>query len=109
MTAWQRWLDHPEKSRARNAFFQMHLWVGAVTAAYILVMSVSGSLIVYRNELSRRVSVEWLVNLYENWLAGSTGRWVNGIGAIGLMLVCLTGAMIWWPGNPKTLPGTVKR
>ena len=46
MTAWQQWLDHPEKSRARNAFFQIHFWVGAVVGAYIFVMSVSGSLIV---------------------------------------------------------------
>jgi uncharacterized iron-regulated membrane protein len=99
MTAWQTWLDHPEKSRVRNVLFQVHFWVGAVIAAYIFVMSVSGSLIVYRNELSGRVSVEWLVNLHENWLAGSTGHWVNGVGAICLILLCLTGAVIWWPGT----------
>jgi len=104
MTAWQTWLDHPEKSRVRNVLFQVHFWVGAVIAAYIFVMSVSGSLIVYRNELSGKVSVEWLVNLHENWLAGSTGRWVNGIGAICLTLLCLTGAVIWWPGTKHWRP-----
>jgi uncharacterized iron-regulated membrane protein len=83
----------------RNVFFQVHLWVGALVGAYIFVMSVSGSLIVYRNELSGSVSVEWLVNLHENWLAGSTGHWVNGVGAICLSLLCLTGAVIWWPGT----------
>ncbi len=99
MTVWQQWLDHPERSWARNVFFQVHFLVGAVVGVYIFVMSVSGSLIVYRNELSGKVSVEWLVNLHENWLAGSTGRGVNGIGAICLTLLCLTGAVIWWPGT----------
>jgi uncharacterized iron-regulated membrane protein len=97
--AGKQWLDHPEKSWVRNVFFQVHFLVGAAVGVYIFVMSVSGSLIVYRNELSGKVSVEWLVNLHENWLAGSTGRWVNGIGAICLTLLCLTGAVIWWPGT----------
>ena len=65
---------------------------------YVLLMSVSGSAIVYRNELEKRLSVEWLVNLHENLLFGSTGRLVNGIGAVCLTLLCITGAMIWWPG-----------
>ena len=72
---------------------------GAVVGAYIFVMSVSGSLIVYRNELSRKLSVEWLVDLHERLLAGSTGRWINGIGAMSLAVLCLTGALIWWPGS----------
>ena len=62
MTAWQQWLQHPEKSRVRNAFFQIHLWVGAAVGVYVLLMSISGSMIVYRNELSRRFSIEWIVN-----------------------------------------------
>ena len=98
MTVWQQWLDHPEQSRVRNVFFQVHLWVGAGLGVYVFIMSVSGSLLVYRNQLPSRISVEWIVDLHENLLAGSTGRWVNGIGAIGLTLLCLTGAVIWWPG-----------
>jgi uncharacterized iron-regulated membrane protein len=98
MRAWQQWLDRPEKFWMRNVFFQVHLWVGAIFGAYLFVMSVSGSLIVYRNELSGRLFVERLVNLHENWLVGSTGHWINGIGAIGLILLCLTGMVIWWPG-----------
>jgi uncharacterized iron-regulated membrane protein len=98
MTAWQQWLQHPEKSRVRNAFFQIHLWVGVAVSVYVLVMSISGSMIVYRNELSRRFSIEWIVNLHENLLSGSTGRLVNGIGASFVTSLCLTGAFIWWPG-----------
>jgi uncharacterized iron-regulated membrane protein len=98
MTAFQQWLQHPEKSRVRNAFFQIHLWVGAGAAAYILLMSISGSAIVYRNALSERFSIEWLVKLHSNLLSGSIGRLVNGIGAMCLTSLCLTGAVIWWPG-----------
>ena len=98
VTAWQQFLQRPEKSWLRNALFQIHLWVGAAAGAYILLMGVSGSILVYRNELSRRFSVEWLVNLHENLLFGSTGRLVNGMGAVCVTLLCLTGAIIWWPG-----------
>src|SRR6267154_2285692 len=99
MTAWQQWLQHPERSWLRHTFFKIHLAVGAGVAVYVLFMSISGSMIVYRNELSRRFSIEWLVNLHENLLFGSTGRLVNGIGAICLTSICLTGAVIWRPGT----------
>jgi uncharacterized iron-regulated membrane protein len=73
---------------------------------YILVMSISGSMIVFRNGLEGSGDqqsklapvVEWLVNLHDNLLLGMTGRTVNGIGAICLTLLCLTGAILWWPG-----------
>jgi uncharacterized iron-regulated membrane protein len=98
MAAWQRWLQHPERLWVHKVSFQIHLWVGAVIGLYVVLMSVTGSVIVYRNELSRWFSVEWLVDLHENLLAGETGRLVNGIGAICVTAVCLTGAIIWWPG-----------
>jgi len=99
MTAWQQWLQHPERSRVRHVFFQIHLSVGVGVGLYVLLMSISGSMIVHRNEVSRWFSVEWLVNLHENLLAGSTGRLVNGIGAICVTSLCLTGAIVWWPGT----------
>ena len=103
MSAWQRWVRHPEGLWVRKAFFHIHLWVGIAVALYILLMSISGSMIVYRPELERRFSVsipfiEWLVDLHENLLSGATGRLVNGIGSIIVILLCLTGAIIWWPG-----------
>jgi uncharacterized iron-regulated membrane protein len=99
MTLWQQWLRHPEKSWVRHALFQIHLWVGAGAAAYIFLMSISSSVIVYRNELARMgFPIEWVVNLHANLLFGPTGRLVNGIGAICLTSLCLTGAVIWWPG-----------
>jgi hypothetical protein len=99
MTALQLWRDHPEKSRLRRGFFQVHFWVGAIGSAYILLMSVSGSVIVFRNELvNLGVSVEWMVRLHTNLLGGTSGRLVNGIGSLSLVLLCVTGAVIWWPG-----------
>ena len=99
MTVWQRWLQHPEKSRVRDAFFQIHYWMGMGAAVYVLLMSISGSMIVYRNELSTRFSIEWIVNLHENLLSGSTGRLVNGIGAICVTSLCLTGSHCMVAGN----------
>ena len=43
----------------------------------------------------------WMLNLHVNLLAGPTGRIVNGVCAILLTLLSLTGAVIWWPGIAK--------
>ena len=40
----------------------------------------------------------WMLDLHDNLLAGETGRAVNGVGAILLALLSVTGAIIWWPG-----------
>jgi uncharacterized iron-regulated membrane protein len=98
ITHWQQWREHPEKLLLRHILFQVHLWVGAAAAAYILLMSTSGTAIVFRNELAGNSLVEWLVRFHENLLMGTTGRFVNGIGGVCLTLLCLTGAVIWWPG-----------
>ena len=40
----------------------------------------------------------WLGDLHINLLAGPTGRIVNGWGAVILTVMCITGAIVWWPG-----------
>ncbi|MBZ5580198.1 MAG: PepSY domain-containing protein [Acidobacteriia bacterium] len=40
----------------------------------------------------------WLGDLHFNLLAGEKGRAVNGYLAIVFTLMCLTGAIVWWPG-----------
>src|ERR1700675_4212471 len=99
MSAWQQWLQHPEKVWVRKCFFYLHLWLGAGFGLYIVLMSITGSLIVYRNGLEKVPSlvfpVEWIVDLHENLLFGTNGRFVNGIGAICVIVLCLTGAVIW--------------
>jgi uncharacterized iron-regulated membrane protein len=105
-SAWQKWLRHPQKLWVHRVVFQIHLWAGMLAGLYVFVMSVSGSIIVFRNQLEGSGNlqsgvvraVEWLVDLHENLLFGMAGRAVNGVGGIGLTLLCLTGAIIWWPG-----------
>src|SRR5262245_8238641 len=41
---------------------------------------------------------EWIADLHDNLLGGRTGRIINGFGAILLVLLCLSGAVIWWQG-----------
>ena len=54
MIAWQRWLRRPKSLWFRKALFQVHLWTGIALGLYVFVISVSGSAIVFRNELYTR-------------------------------------------------------
>ena len=175
MTVWQRWVQRPQKIWLRRALFQVHLWSGIALGLYILLLSVTGSVLVYRNELFRAATPEpilskasgprltddqlseaatrlypgyrvmyigrprnpdqavdvtlrrgdevkqrlfdpraggdlgagvptgiWLVSklmdLHDNLLGGPKGRIVNGVGAVALLGIALTGLVIWWPG-----------
>ena len=51
MDFWQRWLRQPQKVWLRRAMFQVHLWAGLAIGLYVVVLSLSGSVLVYRNEL----------------------------------------------------------
>jgi uncharacterized iron-regulated membrane protein len=44
------------------------------------------------------VAIEWIVDLHDNLLAGTTGRRVNGVGALLFTALVVTGAIVWWPG-----------
>ncbi len=178
--AQSRLARQPQALWVRRALFQVHLWTGLGIGIYILVISLSGSLIVFRHEMDRafcpqiimvkpsgprmsdaqltaaakqagprglarsRMQVEirgprvpgaavevWYVSgqarlerlldpytgkdlgdavacepafvsriadLHDNLLAGDTGRAVNGAGAVLVLLMSLTGGVIWWPG-----------
>jgi uncharacterized iron-regulated membrane protein len=101
MSAWQKWLQHPQGLRLRKAFSELHLWMGVGIGLYVSLLSISGSVIVFRSELDRTffyAMVEWLVNFHSNLLFGPAGRFVNGLGSVCVTLVCLTGIIVWWPG-----------
>src|SRR3954468_214581 len=51
MSIWTRWLRQPQSVWVRKAVFQVHLWTGLGVGLYILLMCVTGSVLVYRNEL----------------------------------------------------------
>ena len=53
MTYWQRWIRQPQTVWLRKAIFQFHLWSGIGLGLYVLLVSVTGSILVYRNELYR--------------------------------------------------------
>jgi uncharacterized iron-regulated membrane protein len=175
MSFWRQWAERPQQVWVRRALFQIHLWSGIALGLYVLVSSVTGSAIVFRNEIynkysksaptvpvtgerlrkqqieeaarranpgyavtfqsqprDRALAVEvwlerngkkrqrlfnpytaedlgdaispailwtaWLGDLHINLLAGPTGRIVNGWGAVVLTIMCITGAIVWWPG-----------
>lgn len=49
-------------------------------------------------EVPRHSAIRTLQELHFDLLAGRTGRFANGLGAVLLLLLCLTGMVIWWPG-----------
>ena len=106
----QQWLQHPKRTRLRRALFQVHLWSGLGLGLYIFFVSVTGSVLVYRNELYVLATdaglgairlVSGLIRLHESFLLGRSGRFVNGIGALFVLLVLFTGLLMWWPGTRR--------
>jgi uncharacterized iron-regulated membrane protein len=74
---WEQWLQQPQRLRLHASLFQLHFWIGAVAGAYLTLMSITGSIIVFRDQLPRWKSIEWLVKLHTNLLAGAIGRWIK--------------------------------
>jgi uncharacterized iron-regulated membrane protein len=62
----------------------------------LLLDPVSGQLL---GELNDTSVVRTLQDVHFDLLGGRTGRIVNGIGALLLLTMCLTGLVIWWPGG----------
>jgi uncharacterized iron-regulated membrane protein len=116
MSVWQRWVRQPQRVWLRRALFQIHLWTGLALGLYVVMLSVTGSALVYRNELDRffatprptfdpkatRLTTEQLQakaeSLYPELLLERPGRFWNGIGSAILSVTALTGLVVWWPG-----------
>jgi uncharacterized iron-regulated membrane protein len=178
MTFLSRLLRQPKKLLIRKIAFQIHLWIGIAIGLYIVVLSVTGSALVFRREMDRAfapdrpvrdparqtMSVEdltaaaqraypdhtiqrvgdiqrrtpviqvdftspdgetverefnaytgedigdpfpasaewllWVVSLHDDLLIvrDQRGRFWNGVGSILATLLCITGAIVWWPG-----------
>lgn len=58
-------------------------------------------------EVPEQSWVRTLQDLHFDLLAGRTGRIVNGTGGGLLLLLCLTGLVIWWQGLPNWRRGLV--
>ena len=175
MTSCKQWLQQPQRVWLRRALFQIHLWTGIAVGLYLIAICITGSILVYRNELARAATqgptivtpagnrltddeltgfakrtypgyevdrifptkdpshavivtlvgqgntkerlfhpytgadlgnsiawgiraISWMLDLHDNLLGGTTGRLVNGVGAVLLMVLAFTGVVIWWPG-----------
>ena len=53
MGVWQQWVRQPQRVWLRRALFQVHLWTGIALGLYVVMLSITGSALVYRNELDR--------------------------------------------------------
>lgn len=108
------WLRTPRGSKLRALAFHVHLWTGLLCALYVVMLSATGSLLVYRAELMHALddptwvwgqplppgvrAVLWIVDLHDDLLLGRDNRFVNGIGSIVVTALLLTGMFVWWPG-----------
>src|SRR5438105_3997983 len=107
MNYWQRWIWQPQSVWLRRATFQVHMWAGIGVGLYVLMASVTGSILVYRNELYRAAignpagmrAVSTLLELHDDLLAGEAGRRINGVGALLVIVLACTGLVVWWPGR----------
>jgi uncharacterized iron-regulated membrane protein len=80
---------------------------GEIDATFVSVLEGRGRIKVASGPTDGRVLGEfpgqanWLdvaQDLHETLLAGREGRKLNGVGAIFLLLLNVTGIVIWWPG-----------
>jgi uncharacterized iron-regulated membrane protein len=173
MTFLHNLVHRPRQLWLRRALFQIHLWAGVALSLYVVVIAISGSILVFENELTGttlprglsafdplhtapipevmrkftqacpgctaslivtpypavpafqihavdarqrqrgfiadpvtgtlipqpRSWVDWMHDLHLYLLLGSAhGEQVNGVGAAILLLLCVTGLLLWWPG-----------
>jgi uncharacterized iron-regulated membrane protein len=98
-TWWTRWVRRPEQLWLRQFLFQLHFWLGAAVGVWVLLLSVTGAVLVFRDQLSAVVPMDWLLALHARLLAGARGRELNAAAALSLAVLALTGAAIWWPGR----------
>jgi uncharacterized iron-regulated membrane protein len=54
LTVWQQWVKFPRGLWLRRACFQIHLWLGVGVGVYVLLISLSGAMIVYRPQIAKK-------------------------------------------------------
>ena len=52
-------LHHPRKLWLRRALFQIHLWLGVLLSLYVIVIGLSGSILVFEDEI--RQLANWII------------------------------------------------
>src|SRR5262245_3282802 len=51
MTPWVQWIRQPKTTWQRRPLFLLHVWAGLALGLYVVVLSLSGSALVFRDEL----------------------------------------------------------
>jgi uncharacterized iron-regulated membrane protein len=107
---WRRWVGQPHSLWLRRALFQIHLWSGLALGLYIVMLSLTGSILVFNRELNRffatpgekfstgQWAVLWLARLHDELLLGRDGQWWNGVLSLAVTVLVFTGLVVWWPG-----------
>lgn len=54
---WRRWALHPQQVWVRKALLQVHLWAGIIVGLYIIAIGITGSILVFKEELMPRPRV----------------------------------------------------
>ena len=92
----------------RRVFFRVHFWTGLSVGIYVLLISLSGSLIVFRRELDHAFCptadcepalVTGIARFHDDLLGGRSGLVVNGVGAVAVLVICVSGVVLWWPAR----------
>ncbi|MBX3747154.1 MAG: PepSY domain-containing protein [Verrucomicrobiae bacterium] len=76
---------HDPKSRSFHVYFDP--WTGRMLGS----------------DLAGDNVTEWLYELHANLLSGQTGQQVNGIIALLVGLLLLSGLVVWWPGRGRVV------
>lgn len=58
LSFWQRAWKQPQQLWLRRASFQIHLWCGVIVALYIIAIGISGSILVFHDELTSRPHID---------------------------------------------------
>ena len=98
------------EDRAGAPVTAMMYRIGAVPDGnYRLVIFDPGNGHVFADRMRFDGALGWLANLHFNLLMGRRGLLISGWMAVGLLLLCLSGIVVWWPGVARWIGALILR
>jgi uncharacterized iron-regulated membrane protein len=76
---------------------------------YRMVVFDPGNGHVFADRMRFDGALGWLANLHYNLLMGRRGLLISGWMALGLLVLCLSGMLLWWPGVRRWTGALVRR
>ena len=93
-----QWLRRPKSTWIRKVVFQLHLWSGILLGFYVVVVSASGSAIVFRNDIYDWLEAGGKAVSYKAALY----HWLSWLGKLhGSLLMEGAGIRRYSTGSPK--------